>query len=309
MTPLLNIHKEFHFTGHQASVYALSNSHSPFMFYSGSSDKILARWDIKNKQADNFSAKMPSAIYKIHYDEINNYLYVGTGVGSVHIIDLNKKEELKFFKLHEKGQVFDIALHPTHSLMFSGSSDGTVVCLHTSNFEMISKVKICNQKVRSLHIIPEESVLLATCGSGYIKLLEIPSLKVLNEFFAHNLSANKVIKHPTQNILLSGGRDAYLNVWDWPSLKILLRIPAHNYAIYDICFSPDNKLMATASRDKNIKIWNSDNISLLYRIDKEKNNGHINSVNKLLWSSHQNILVSSGDDRSIMGWRITEGNE
>jgi WD40 repeat protein len=118
------------------------------------------------------------------------------------------------------------------------------------------------------------------------------------------LSANKVIKHPTKDIILSGGRDAHLNLIEWPSCKIMEKIPAHNFAIYDIVFNPDKTLFATGSRDKNIKIWDASSLQFLYRIDKEKNEGHINSVNKLLWSSYKNTLVSTGDDRSIMGWQI-----
>jgi WD40 repeat protein len=146
--------------------------------------------------------------------------------------------------------------------------------------------------------------LLAACGDGYIRVLELPTLKVVNQFYAHDLSANKVIKHPIKDIILSGGRDAHLNIMEWPSCKIMEKIPAHNFAIYDIVFHPENSLFATASRDKNIKIWDANSLQFLYRIDKEKNEGHINSVNKLLWSKYENTLVSTGDDRSMMGWQI-----
>jgi WD40 repeat protein len=152
--------------------------------------------------------------------------------------------------------------------------------------------------------IESADVLLATGGDGFIRIIELPALKVVHQFYAHDLSANKVIKHPTKDLMLSGGRDAHLNIIEWPSCNILEKIPAHNFAIYDIVFQPDHKLFATASRDKNIKIWNAENMQILYRIDKEKNEGHINSVNKLLWSKHKQTLVSTGDDRSIIGWQI-----
>jgi len=82
-------------------------------------------------------------------------------------------------------------------------------------------------------------------------------------------------------------------------------IPAHNWAIYDIVFNPDATLFATASRDKTIKIWDAITYQLLKRITKENLNAHTYSVNKLLWSTYNNYLVSAGDDRTIVVREVT----
>jgi len=71
-------------------------------------------------------------------------------------------------------------------------------------------------------------------------------------------------------------------------------------------FSPDGKLVATGSRDKTIKIWNAQNFGLLKVIDTQRNGGHINSVNTLLWSSFNNWLISGSDDRSIIIWDVSQ---
>ena len=106
-------------------------------------------------------------------------------------------------------------------------------------------------------------------------------------------------------------------------------IPAHNYAIYSIVFSPDGKYFATASRDKTIKIWDANNLNVLSRINKESFDGHINSVNKLMWTTSPksspresvlsrdqkglsnspagvvgSYLISASDDRKVMVWEI-----
>ena len=69
---------------------------------------------------------------------------------------------------------------------------------------------------------------------------------------------------------------------------------------------PNELWFASASRDKSIKIWDPRNFKLLKVIDASKKgmNAHINSVNKLLWLSYNNYLVSASDDRSIMVWEI-----
>jgi len=300
----ISVNKLFHLTGHQASVYAMVQAEDNKLIYTGSSDKMIARWNIAEKKADNFAAAMPLAVYSILNDTTAGYLYAGSGGGALHVIEMLQKKEIKQLILHPNAAIFDIVKSEKHNLIISAAADGSIAATHAQSFELIARNKLCEQKLRSLCIIEDENILLVACGDGYIKLLELPSLKIVNEFFAHNLSANKVIKHPNKNIFLSGGRDAHLNIIEWPSCKILEKIPAHNFAIYDIVFHPENSLFATASRDKNIKIWDAENMNFLYRIDKEKNEGHINSVNKLLWSNYKNTLVSSGDDRSVLGWQI-----
>lgn len=298
------VNKLFHLTGHQAAVYALVAGADEKLIYTGSSDKMIARWNIEEKKADNFAASMPASVYQLLYDVAYNRLYVGSGVGAVHVIDLNEKKEIKNLILHPNAAIFDLIKADKFNLIVTAAADGSVVAFHENNFELIARNKLCEQKIRSLCFIESSQVLLAACGDGYIRVLELPTLKVVNQFYAHDLSANKVIKHPTKDIILSGGRDAHLNIMEWPSCKIMEKIPAHNFAIYDIVFHPENSLFATASRDKNIKIWDANSLQFLYRIDKEKNEGHINSVNKLLWSKYENTLVSTGDDRSMMGWQI-----
>ena len=300
----INVKKIFHLTGHQAAVYALSASNDEKLIYTGSSDKMIARWNIAEKKADNFAASMPLAVYQLFFDAKLNRMYAGSGGGAVHVIDMTEKKEIKNLILHPNAAIFDLIKVEKFNLIISAAADGSVVAFDENSFELIARNKLCAQKIRSLYYVESAELLLVASGDGLIRIIELPTLKVINQFFAHDFSANKVIKHPTKDLILSGGRDAHLNLIEWPSCKIMEKIPAHNFAIYDIVFHPENSFFATASRDKNIKIWDANSMQFLFRIDKEKNEGHINSVNKLLWLSYKNTLVSTGDDRSIMGWQI-----
>jgi WD40 repeat protein len=81
--------------------------------------------------------------------------------------------------------------------------------------------------------------------------------------------------------------------------------PAHLFTINNIAFHPTEPIFATASRDKMIKIWDLNNYKLLKVIDVIKFGGHINSVNKLLWSTFNNLLISVSDDRTVIVWKIS----
>jgi WD40 repeat protein len=82
-------------------------------------------------------------------------------------------------------------------------------------------------------------------------------------------------------------------------------IPAHLFTIYDIKFHPSLNIFATASRDKSIKIWDAEDFRLYKTISREKGYpAHRLSINKIIWNSFNDTLLSVGDDKLIMVWEV-----
>jgi len=62
--------------------------------------------------------------------------------------------------------------------------------------------------------------------------------------------------------------------------------------------------LISASRDKELRIWNRKNLSLIQVLKAPRDQGHINSVNRLLWDRTNDLLYSTGDDKTIICWEI-----
>ena len=114
----------------------------------------------------------------------------------------------------------------------------------------------------------------------------------------------------TEKTILSGSRDAHLAAWQFSSLEssLLHTIPAHNFTINSMSYHADWQLLATASRDKTIKLWDAQQLRLLKVLDPQKAEmeAHTHSVNTLLWLDYNDLLISAGDDRTIMAWQMAE---
>jgi len=292
------------YKGHQGPVYCLEHSGQAGRFFSGSGDRIVSEWKAEPEEDPKAIINVNAIVYTISYIPEFDRMLIGDSAGAIHLVDLERRQEVKFIT-HHKGGVFHILTSPVNRQIYTVSAEGELSVWSMDDLSLLRDFKLGSGKARKLALNFDESELAIACGDGHIRFLDTKGLNFTNAIPAHQQSVNSLAYHPEQNILLSGGRDAMLRIWDTKKEVMLHEVPAHNYAIYEIVFSGDNQYFATASRDKTIKIWDSSSAEFLLRIDKEKFNGHTHSVNTLLWSEHGNELFSAGDDRTIRHWKIS----
>lgn len=294
--------------GHQSGIYGLiKDSQNNNAFYSASGDGKIVKWQPFLTDVGELVATTPSPTYAIEIYPDKNLLFAGTHKGQLHVINLSVKKEMRCIDLHENG-IFEVNFIREKNLLVTGGGDGCINLMEADGLEVISKFSFGSFKIRSTCYNSQTENLIVGCGDGSIVVVDLKTFKLINKFEAHkkDFSVNVVSYSPDGNYLLSGSRDAHLNLFDAKNnFRKLTSIPAHNYAIYKIEFSPDGKYFATASRDKTAKIWNAEKMEVVVRLDKEKNDGHVNSVNALLWLNNHSF-ATAGDDRAIIVWEISD---
>jgi WD40 repeat protein len=286
--------------GHTGGVYDLIKI-SDKEFLSASGDRLVVSWNIDSPEQGNLIARAADSIYAIWFLSDSNELLIGQAKGEIHIIDLSTNQEKKLLKVNDKG-VFSISENRLKNKIYVLGGDGILSVLNTKDFSLIAKKKISTMKLRSVFFDESSNKLFVGCGEGVITVFDDDSMELLysNQISNNGFSINTMIDFSDEQILC-GGRDAHLKWIQKNDLSIIDALPAHNYAIYKISFSPDKNLFATASRDKTLKIWDAAANQIIQRIE-QSSDGHLNSVNTLLWMDDHTI-VSAGDDRSINIWR------
>jgi WD40 repeat protein len=290
--------------GHSGCVYAMDKGFSENTVFTGGSDRFIALWNLETLQAEKFSAALPAPIYTICHIPEKNILLAGTTTGSIHILDLDKKEEIKILQ-HHRAPVFDIQYSLKTNCFYTAGGDGNFAVCSLDTLSLLKMKKLSYDKVRSITFNDVTSEIAVALGDSNVLIFDLLTLEYKKDFIAHELAekivgANVVRYSPDGKFLLTGGRDAHLKIWKVGDYELVKSIPAHNWAIYDIVFNPDATLFATASRDKTVKIWDAKTYQILKRITKENFEAHTHSVNKLIWSTYHNYLVSVGDDKMVM---------
>jgi WD40 repeat protein len=304
----LQINKIAQLRGHKAAIYAFAKVDDPKYFLTGAGDGMIVQWKLDEPGNGTLIAKVPKNIFSLFNLIDHDLVIAGNMDGGIHWVDLKKPDNTKNIQHHQKG-VFDIQLIDNQIYTLGG--EGMITRWSIVERRTLESFHITNQSLRAMAYNEARNEIVIGASDNNIYILDAKSLSVKHVIRqAHESSVFTVQYSPDGNYLLSGGRDAHLKVWAIErEFELVSEQAAHWFTINDITFHPDGHLFATASRDKTIKIWDADNFKLLKVIDTIKNEGHINSVNKLYWSNYNNYLLSCSDDQSIIIWDINSENK
>jgi WD40 repeat protein len=288
-------------TGHKDCVYTLEEIPDSPSFFSGAGDGMIVRWTHGNPEGD-LIAKMNESVYALTLDTSTDLLLAGHNYDGLHILDWKAKKEMGSVSL-TSAAIFDIKVKGRLALVASG--DGVVSVVDLDSLTVLQRLASSGQNARTIALHPSGKEMAVGYSDKFIRLFRLDDFALIKEFQAHQNSVFTVRYSPDGRWLMSGSRDARLKVWDVEGDYALHEeIAAHLYAINDIRFSPDSKHFVTCSMDKSVKVWRLDDLTLLKVIDRARHAGHGTSVNKLLWCSFNNQIVSASDDRTISIWDV-----
>ena len=287
-------HFEHLFTieGHASAVYSLTSCEN--FIYSASGDRFVTRWDKSYGKQDKFAIKLDSVPYVIRYLSEQSCLIIGLSDGKVHVIDIEKREEIKCFTQHRHA-IFSIEDNMDRNHVYIGDMEGYLSIWNSNSWELEMIIPLNGGKIRSMLYSSDKKTLFVGKQNGEISLFETGYYNETRTFHAHAGGVSSLLYCEKENVLISGGNDGHIRIWSFQGEPIK-SIPAHYYTVYSIILFADD-IYASSSKDGSIKIWSGLFDKVIQKIDKQ-NAGHRHSVNALL-KSDENCIISCSDDSKI----------
>jgi WD40 repeat protein len=290
------------FTGHRDGVYTLQRTNQVNLFCSGAGDGMVVLWDLDKPDEGRSIATLPNSVYALCYHEGRNIIIAGHNYEGIHLLDWKNKVEIGSLQL-TTAAIFD--LQSIGDQLFIAAGDGAVIVVDLDRLSIVRRVQASEKSARTIAINTRRGEFAVGYSDNCLRVFDLETLQMKREWQAHANSIFTVRYTPDGYYLLSGSRDARIKAWDTnASYAQVAEVVAHMYAINHMDFSPDAKHFVTCSMDKSIKVWSAEELKLLKVIDKARHAGHGTSVNRLLWTSYQDQLLSASDDRTITSWSI-----
>jgi len=304
--PEVEVSKLGEYTGHKGSIFALVADAAGRYAYTAGDDGVVARWDLQGPEdLGSGIIQASTAIYALTLAPLHGYLMAGGSDGTVYIIDLARQEVVHTHRKTE-GAIYGLQYEPGRDLLWMLHAHGALSVLRVADFSERGYARIGQNHLRSIESTANGTHWLLGSSDHHIYYFNRQNGQVEHSWQAHDNSVFALKLHPAGHYLLSGGRDAHLKVWDQQQQFRLLRsIPAHHFTVNHIALHPNGDYFVTASRDKTLKLWDAYQFELLKVIDFARYEGHIHSVNRLVWLSQDNSLLSCSDDRRLIRWRLT----
>lgn len=301
----IRITPEHRLIGHKDCLYSLLGDTNGTDFFTAGGDGMVAHWRLAESTDATLAARVADNIYCMLHWPQGRALLLGTHTGGLHLIDLEKNQELHLYR-RNPAPLFAMAWLDKH--LFITHGDGMLSRWSQEGAQDLLldfHVQAAGAALRTLAIHPTEALLAVGSSDQSIRLLDLQGKEIMT-LQGHSNSVFSLLWLAGGKYLLSGSRDAHLAVWETSSGKLLEKIPAHLFTINHLLHLPELGIVASAGRDKAIKFWDAKTLELLKVVDYEKFPGqaHSHSVNKLAWSANTARLWSVGDDRKTIVWKL-----
>ncbi|WP_395617708.1 WD40 repeat domain-containing protein [Aquirufa sp.] len=282
------------FSGHRGPVYALENGVDS-LFYSAGSDGWVVQWNLAKPDLGKVIAQVDGSVYALKLDS-EGILWIGHNYQGIQGIRVS--DQTQVFSIPTSGlSIFSIEF--VGSTAWLGHNDGMVTVVDVATKSVLKHIKASEKSVRTILVLSANRIAVGY-SDGFIRIFDA-DYQLLKAFQAHESSVFSLAKRGGD--LYSVGKDARIKQWG-TDYSLVNEVVGHIYAIHDLHFSPNGHWLATASMDKTVKIWETDGLKLCKVLDATRHGGHKNSVNKLIWSSFDDLLVSASDDKNLSVWKI-----
>lgn len=282
------------FSGHRGPVYALENGVDS-LFYSAGSDGWVVQWNLAKPDLGKVIAQIEGSVYAMKLDA-SGILWIGhnyEGIQGIQVAD-----QTQVFAIPTKGlSIFSIDFVGSNAWI--GHNEGLITVVDIATKSVVKHIKASSTSARCFCVLGDNRVAVGY-SDGFVRVFN-SEYQLVRDFKAHDSSVFSLQSRGEE--LYSVSKDARIKRWS-NDFQLLNEVIGHIYAIHDIQFSPDGKWFATASMDKTVKVWESDTLTLRKVLDASRHGGHKNSVNKLIWSSFDDLLVSASDDKNLSVWKI-----
>ena len=287
-------------TGHKGSIYALLMDPDGRHFYSAGGDGWIAHWPVTGAVDGKLVAEVDDQIFSITLLARSKLLVAGTMSGNLYFIQPGSPSKTRNMTFHQKA-VFDTM--EVHEHLVCASGDGRLSIWDIDNMTVSETILLSHSALRTIDLSPNGQMMAVGSSDHSIYLLHVPSYRLIEELKdAHQSSVFCLQFSPDGRYLLSGGRDAHLNLWDLGSFDLQQSIPAHWYTINALRYRPERSEVVTVSRDKTIRRWTEPELQIRQTLDFAQHQGHSASVNQVCWSMDGRILLTAGDDNTIIRW-------
>lgn len=296
---MVEIEKVITYTGHSDAVYTIENGIEPHLFYSAGGDGNIVEWDLNKTDTGRLIAKVPASVYSIrlvperhllivaqNYEGIHlidvltnkevgslqfteaaifdmqvvgDLLLVGTGEGSIVVIDLPKLKVLQEVEVCDQNIREILITKDKHCLV--ASSDGFIRKYQLPNFKLVKEIQGHESSVFAL--IEKKGIIVSGSRDARLKFWRSDDLELDESINAHMYAINDIVERKDGAYLATASMDKTIKIWDYDKRKLIkvidkARHKGHLTSVNKLLWLEYKDYLISCSDDRSIGVWRID---------------------------------------------------
>ncbi len=292
--------------GHNGWVRAVAFFPNGFSFASGSYDRTLRLWNVRDNQPFETLSKHFGSISGINAIAVHpngNTFAAGCIDKSVKLWNFRSGQPINNLDSHE-GQVYSVAYSPNGKTLVSASADKTIKLWNWRKAEVLQTFAKHQDKVVAVLFHPDGKKIVSASFDKTIKIWDISTGTEILTIKGHNAPVNAIAFSPDGNFLASGSQDQTVKIWNANTGKLLQTLSGHTGNVLAVAINRDGTVIASGGADKTIRLWDFKTGQLLQTLDN-----HEAQIFSLSFSPKDPTLVSGSADRMVKVWQLSQRNE
>ena len=285
--------------GHTNRVFSLALSADGNRIVSGSSDKTLRVWDVKNGEC--------LKIFQGH-DYYSDFVLTGDGrrivSGSsdktLRVWDMQSGECLNIFDGHTDS-VDMIRLTADDRLVVSGSSDNTLRMWNLGSGECLKVLQGHTGIVTSIALSADGRIAVSGSRDKTLRVWDLSSGECLKVLRGHASEVTSLSASLDFSLVVSQGWDKTLRVWDINSGECMHVLKGHQKPIIVSGLTQDMRRIVSLSEDMELRVWDLDTGNCKISYFNEEKGGDYYPISAVL---NNNGKIFVFEKRTLRIWDI-----
>ncbi|CUM64377.1 uncharacterized protein PRCAT00001979001 [Priceomyces carsonii] len=226
-----------------------------------------------------------------------------------------------------------VAFHPRRPWVLVSLSSSTIQLWDYRMGTLIDRFEDHDGPVRCVDFHPTQPLFVSGCDDCSIKVWSLNTRKCIFTLNGHLDYIRTVFFHRDLPWIISASDDQTIRIWNWQNRQEIACLTGHNHYVMSAMFHPTEDLIVSASLDQTVRVWDISGLRKKHsapttrsfedqlqrqQLPQQDIFGNVNAIVKYVLEGHDKgvnwaafhptlpLIVSSGDDRLVKLWRMSD---